>query len=75
MRCYHRRNERFTDNSVIEHNFIFGGSNVMVWGAINAGFLSDLLILNGTLTAPRYIDGILNPVLLPLLDVDVRLRT
>ena len=39
----------------------------MVLGAINAGFRSDLIILNGTLTAHRYIDGILNPVLLPLL--------
>ena len=36
-------------------------------GAINAGFRSNLIILDGTLTARRYIDGILNPVLLPLL--------
>ena len=36
----------------------------MVWGAINAGFHSDLVILNRTLTARRYIDEALNFVLL-----------
>ena len=54
--CYRPRNERFADNCVLESNR-FGGSSVMVWGAINAGFRSDLIILNGTLTARRYIDG------------------
>ena len=54
------------DNCVIEHNR-FGGGSVMVWCNINAGFRSDLIILNGTLTARRYIEGILNPVLLLLL--------
>ena len=41
----------------------FSGGSVMVWGALNAGFRSDLIILNGTLTARRYIDGIHSPVL------------
>ena len=63
MRCYGRRN---ADNCVLERNR-FGGGSVMVWGAINAGFRSNLIILDGTLTARRYIDGILYPVLLPLL--------
>ena len=66
MRCYHLRNEHFADNCVIERNR-FGGGSVMVWGDINAGFRSDLIILNGTLTARHYIDVILNPMLLPLL--------
>ena len=39
----------------------------MVWGAISSGFRSDLIIMNGTLTARRYIDEILAPVLVPLL--------
>ena len=39
----------------------------MVWGAISSGFRSDLIIVNGTLTARRYIDEILAPVLVPLL--------
>ena len=65
IRCYYRRNERFEDNCVLERNR-FGGGSVMVWGAINAGFRSNLIILDVTLTARRYIDGILNAVLLPL---------
>ena len=39
----------------------------MVWGAINYGFCSELIVVNGTLTAHRYINEILKPVLLPLL--------
>ena len=66
IRCYSRRNERFADNYVLERNRYDGGS-IMVWGAINAGFRFNLIILDGTLTARRYNDGILNPVLLPLL--------
>ena len=66
IRCYRRRNERFADNCVLERNR-FGGGSVMVWGAINARFRSNLIILDGTLTARRYIDGILIPLLLPLL--------
>ena len=45
----------------------FDGGSVMVLGAMNAGFRSGLIIFNGTLTARRYIDGVLYPVLLPLL--------
>ena len=64
--CYRRRNGRFADNCVLER-YRFGGGSVNVWGAINTGFRSDLIILNGTLAARHYIDGILNPVLVPLL--------
>ena len=64
--CYCRRNERFAYNCVLERNR-FGGGSVMVWGAINEGFRSDLIIIDGILNARRYIDSVLNPVLLPLL--------
>ena len=66
VRCYRRRNERFADSCGLESNR-FGGGSVMVWGAINEGFLSDLIIIDGTLNACRYIDSVLNPVLLLLL--------
>ena len=66
LRVYRRRHKRFADSCVLERDR-FGGGSVMVWGAISSGFRSDLIIVNGTLTARRYIDEILAPVLVPLL--------
>ena len=66
LRVYRRRHERFADSCVLERDR-FGGGSVMVWGAISSGFRSDLIIVNGTLTARRYIDEILAPGLVPLL--------
>ena len=40
-------------NCVLERNRFSGGS-VMVWGAINAGFRSNLIILNAALIVRRY---------------------
>ena len=39
----------------------------MVWAAINARFRSALIVVNGNLTAQRYVDEILRPVVVPLL--------
>ena len=39
----------------------------MVWGAINHDFRSDLVLIQGNLTAHRYIIEVLQPVLVPLL--------
>ena len=66
QRVYRRRGERFCDNTVIEHDR-FGGGGVMVWGAINHNLRSRLVICDGNLTARRYVDEILRPVLIPLL--------
>ena len=38
----------------------------MVWGTINSNFWSDLVIINGNLTAQHYISQIVNPVIIPL---------
>ncbi len=65
-RVYRRRGERFADNTVIEGDR-FGGGSVMVWAAINHDFRSRLVVINGNLTARRYIDEILRPELVPLI--------
>ena len=39
----------------------------MVLGAINHDFRSDLVLIQGNLTAHRYINEVLQPVLIPLL--------
>ena len=66
QRVYRRRGERFCDNTVIQHDR-FGGGGVMVWGAINHNFKSRLIIIDGNLTARRYVDEIVHPVLIPRL--------
>lgn len=65
-RVYRRRGERFADNTVLERNR-FGGGSVMVWGAINYDFRSRLIVINGNLNARRYIDEVLRPELIPLI--------
>ncbi|UYV75101.1 SIM2 [Cordylochernes scorpioides] len=40
---------------------------VMVWGAISFDSRAPLVVIPGTLTAQRYVDDILRPVLLPFL--------
>ena len=37
----------------------------MVWGGISVRSRTELLVLNGTLTGQRYIDEVLQPVVLP----------
>ncbi|GFX10015.1 HTH_Tnp_Tc3_2 domain-containing protein [Trichonephila clavipes] len=42
-------------------------TNVTVWGAISWDTRSSLVVLQGTLTARRYVDDILTPIVLPML--------
>ena len=65
IHVYQRRRERFANIAVVERD-IFGGASVMVWGIINCNFRSRLLI-NGYLSALRYIDDILRPEMRPLI--------
>lgn len=66
LHVYRRPGERFADAAVIQRDR-FGGGSVLVWGAINHDFRSRLLIINGNMTARRYIDDVLRPELVPLL--------
>lgn len=45
----------------------FGGPSVMVRGAITRDFRSLLVVINGTLTAHRYINNVLQPTVLPFM--------
>lgn len=65
-RVYRRRGERYQNQCVHECNR-FGGPSVMVWGAITRDFRSQLVVINGTLTAQGYINNVLRPTLLPFM--------
>ena len=64
-RVWRRRNQRFHDAFVAQHDR-YGGGSLMVWGGISVQGKTDLhLFRNGTLTAVRYRDEILDPVVRP----------
>lgn len=70
-RVYRRRGERFADACVRQVDR-FGGGSVMVWGGITFNNRTDLVFVDGNLTAQRYCDEILAPVVVPFFDVNRR---
>ena len=63
-RVYRRRGERLAPNC-IQQVHPFGGGGVMVWGAICNDQKTRLVTIQGNLTAQRYRDEVLRPVVLP----------
>ena len=63
---YCRRGERFTDQCVYESGR-FGGGSVMVCAGICHGGRTQFKIVQGTLHAVKYRDGILDPIVPPFL--------
>ena len=66
FRLYRRQHEFYRDICVAERDRFEVGS-LMVWGAINHDFRSALVLIQGNLSAHRYISEVLQPVLVPLL--------
>ena len=58
--------ERFTDQFVYESDS-FGGGSVMVWAGICQDGRTRLKIVQGTLNAVKYTNGILDSIVLPFL--------
>ncbi|KAI4872921.1 hypothetical protein NFI96_005299 [Prochilodus magdalenae] len=64
-RLWRRRGECYATCSIIQHDW-FGGGSVIFWVGISLEGCTDLYRLdNGTLTAIRYQDEILGPVVRP----------
>ena len=63
-RIWRRRGERYANCTIVEHDQ-YGGGSLMVWGSISVRSCTELLVLNGTLTGQRYINEVLQPVVLP----------
>ncbi|GFY03742.1 DDE_3 domain-containing protein [Trichonephila clavipes] len=65
-RVWRRTGQRSDPAFIVErHTAISQG--VTVWGAISWDTRSSLVVLQGTLTARRYVDDILTPIVLPML--------
>ena len=65
IRVYRQHHERYVDNCVVENN-PYGGGGVMVWAVINYRFKTQLVVCQGNLTARRYIDQVLCPVVVQM---------
>ena len=64
-RVWRSRGERYAACNIVQHDR-FGGGSLMVWGGISMEGHTDLYRLdNGTLTAIRYRDEILGPIVRP----------
>ncbi|KAJ8354154.1 hypothetical protein SKAU_G00217210 [Synaphobranchus kaupii] len=64
-RVRRRRGKHYAACNIIQHDR-FGGGSVMVWGGISLEGRTNLHVLaNGTLTAVRYRDEILRPIVRP----------
>ncbi|GFU65281.1 HTH_Tnp_Tc3_2 domain-containing protein [Trichonephila clavipes] len=62
-----RRTGQRSDPAFIVERHIAISQGVTVWGAISWDTRSSLVVLQGTLTARRYVDDILTPIVLPML--------
>jgi transposase len=67
IRVYRYRYERFFSSCVQEVDS-FGGGSVMMWAAISNDRKTDLVHVPGNLTAVRYINEILQPHLMHVID-------
>ena len=63
---YRRQGERYSDSCVLERDSFRGGS-VMVWGGISYYGRTNLMVINGNLTAARYRDEVLIPRVQPFM--------
>ena len=57
---FRRRGERFADNCLIETDR-FGGGSIMVWDGIMGRRKTNLIVVQGNLSAQGYINRILKP--------------
>lgn len=63
-RVWRRPGERYANCCVLERDR-WGGGSLMVWAGIHSAGKTPLLFIQGNLTARRYVDEVLRPVVVP----------
>lgn len=64
VRVYRRRGERYSANCVVQTNQFRGGS-IMIFAGVSMHTKTPAIVVRGNLTARRYIQDIVQPVLVP----------
>lgn len=73
QRIWRRKGERYAQVCIQQYNR-WGGPNVMVWAGITAEHRTDLVVLQGNMTARRYMDEILGPHVIPFMEAHPEIR-
>ena len=66
VRVRRQPNERFSEVCIMEHDR-YGGGSVLMWGGISWTGKTLMVRINGTLTAQRYVEDVVEPVVVPYL--------
>ena len=66
IRTWRRRGERLDHDNFVERDR-YGSDSLMFWAGIHHDGKTDLVTVPGNLTAQRYCDGIIEPVVVPYL--------
>ena len=69
---WRRKNERLSDNCILEADR-YGGTNIMVWGAISYDYKSQLHFCEESVTGQYYTDNILSTIVVPMLQNNTRI--
>lgn len=69
VRVFRRLRERFSDSCVMRHDR-YGGGSVMVWAGITAHGRTDLVFIDGTLSAQKYRQEILGRHVVPFMQAN-----
>jgi len=64
VRAWHRRGKRYPNCCIRQHDR-WGSGSIMVWGGIHHHGKTQLVFVQGNLTARRYVDEMLRPAAVP----------
>ena len=66
LRVWRTTTERFSDNCISEHDR-YGSGSIMIWGGIWSTGRTEAVVVEGVLNGERYVNEIINPVIVPTL--------
>lgn len=67
IRVRRLKNERYADCCILEHDR-YGGGSIMVWAGIWWNSRTEIVVIPGTMTGKRYLNEIVLPHVLPIVE-------